>query len=194
MQIYLIRHPRPRAVIGLCYGRLDVAVDSKDLANTAIAVRQQIPVQVMRRAPIYTSPLSRCADLARALSAPRDPISVSDLTEMDFGSWEGQSWDTVPRDQLDKWAEDIWCYRPGGGESAQAVADRWHRWVATLLRSESDPVIAVTHAGIIRVVLAQSQRLADADVAQAAVDFGSVHYLHIPDTSPPRIPQSGSIA
>jgi alpha-ribazole phosphatase len=193
MQIYLIRHPRPRAALGLCYGRLDVAVDAKDLANTAIALHRQIPAQVIRHAPIYTSPLSRCADLARELAAPREPIFAPDLTEMDFGSWEGRSWDTVPRDQLDKWAEDIWCYRPGGGESAQAVADRWHRWVASLPPRERDPVIAVTHAGIIRIVLAQRQQLIGADVAQAAVDFGSVHYLYVPDVSPP-VQQSGGIA
>ncbi len=194
MQIYLIRHPRPRAAIGLCYGRLDVTVGSKDLANTVSALRQQIPAQVIRHAPIYTSPLSRCADLARQLSAPREPISAPDLMEMDFGSWEGQSWDTVPRDQLDKWAEDIWRYRPGGGESVQAVADRWHRWRASLLRRERDPVIAVTHAGIIRVVLAQSQQLASANVAQTAIDFGSVHSLYIPDAPSPPVQQSGDTA
>ena len=191
MQIYLIRHPQPRDATGLCYGRLDVAVDRQALANTAGAVRRQIPVQVMRRAPIYTSPLSRCADLARELSRPREPISAPDLMEMDFGAWEGQPWDTVPRDDLDQWAEDVWCYRPGGGESAQAVAERWHRWVAGLQECKRDPVIAVTHAGIIRVALAQNQRPAGTYVARTAVEFGSVHCFCISDTSSKPVQQSG---
>jgi len=192
MQIYLIRHPQPRDAAGLCYGRLDLAVGRTALVDTASAVRRQIPVPIMRHAPIYTSPLSRCADLARELSRPREPILAPDLTEMDFGAWEGQSWDTVPRDELDKWAEDVWRYRPGGGESAQAVADRWRRWVSGLQRCERNPVIVVTHAGIIRVALAQNQRRAGTDVAHPAVEFGSVHCFCISDTSSMPVQQSGA--
>jgi alpha-ribazole phosphatase len=148
-------------------------------------VRQQIPTAVLQRSPIYTSPLSRCAALAQALANPRTAIVAHELVEMDFGAWEGQSWDTVPRHELDRWAQDLWCFRPGGGENARAVAERWKRWVACLQRSGIDCAIGVTHAGIIRVALAQTDRMARADLVQISVEFGSVHCFEIPDLSVP---------
>ena len=39
------------------------------------------------------------------------------LAELDFGHWEMQSWDGIPRAEVDAWAADVAHYRPGGGES-----------------------------------------------------------------------------
>jgi alpha-ribazole phosphatase len=181
MQIYLIRHPKPLAVLGTCYGRLDAAVDADETCAAAIAVRQRLPASVLRNAPIYTSPLSRCATLARALAAPGVPIVDHDLIEMDFGSWEGRSWDTVPREQLDSWAQDLWGYRPGGGENAQAVAGRWDRFLSRLRSMNRETVVAITHAGVIRVALAQAGRRDLGELTEAPVEYGAVHALALSD-------------
>ena len=183
MQIYLIRHPKPLDVLGACYGRQDVAVGADETRAAAIVVRQQLPASVLQNAPIYTSPLSRCATLARALAAPGVPLVDHDLIEMDFGSWEGRSWDTVPREQLDGWAEDLWGYRPGGGENAQAVAGRWNRFLSRLHGMDRETVVAVTHAGIIRVALAQAGRRDLGELAEAPVEYGAVHALALSDCS-----------
>ena len=183
MQIYLIRHPKPLAVLGTCYGRLDVAAGSDETCSAAIALRQRLPASVLQNAPIYTSPLSRCATLARALAAPGVPIVDHDLIEMDFGSWEGRSWDTVPREQLDGWAQDLWGYRPGGGENAQAVAARWNRFLSRLRRTNGETAVAITHAGVIRVALALAGRRDLGELAGAPVDYGAVHALALSDCS-----------
>jgi alpha-ribazole phosphatase len=177
MQIYLIRHPKPVDVLGACYGRRDVAVGAEDTGAAALAVRQQLPASVLQNASIYTSPLSRCATLARDLAAPGVPIVDHDLIEMDFGSWEGRSWDAVPRGQLDAWSRDLWGYRPGGGENAQAVAERWNRFLIRLRRMNRENVVAVTHAGVIRVALAQVGRRDLGELAEAPVEYGAVHAL-----------------
>ncbi|HME40243.1 MAG TPA: histidine phosphatase family protein [Steroidobacteraceae bacterium] len=181
MQIYLVRHPQPANVIGFCYGRQDVAVDAGSVARAAAEVRARIPVQVLQRARIFSSPLSRCVLLARELAVPREPVIAEELSEMSFGSWEGQAWDSVPRDQLDAWARDVWQYRPGGAESAALVAERWQRWAARVGRCGAEPVVAVTHAGVIRVALALARAgtSADAGSLQAPVAFGSVHCVDV---------------
>ena len=60
MHIYLIRHPPPIDVDGLCYGRLDVAVGEQDIADTAESVFAPIPRQTPR-ARAYTAARPRDA-------------------------------------------------------------------------------------------------------------------------------------
>jgi alpha-ribazole phosphatase len=183
MQLYLVRHPEPSGSAGLCYGRTDVSVEPAALAAAAAAVRVHIPAAVLRRAAIYTSPASRCLLLARELAAPREPRIAGDLLEMHFGGWEGVSWDEVPRSELDAWTEDVWSYRAGGGESTAMVAARWRRWSA-MLTGHAGPIVAVTHAGLIRVALAGAA-LAGTDrsslgrLFEPAVPFASVHRIAV---------------
>jgi len=179
MQLYLIRHPRPRAAHGICYGRLDVAVDATAAAAAESRVRECIPAAVLRGAAIYTSPLSRCAGLARALAGPREVLVADDLIEMDFGAWEGRAWESVAEAELDAWARDIWDYRPGGGESARSVAIRWQRWLGHLHEVRSGDTIAITHAGVIRVALERAGRLSASDFPRVPIEFSSVHRLTI---------------
>jgi alpha-ribazole phosphatase len=175
MKLYLIRHPMPKDAEGLCYGRLDVAVDPALLAATLAKVRKFIPAAVLQRAPIFTSPLSRCAQFANAIAEPRTAEVAEELIELDFGSWEGKPWNEVSREELDNWSRDLWMYRPGGGENTKTLADRWQRWHDRVSLSDHDAVIAVTHAGVIRVALARAGRLALDDMVRSSMEFGSVH-------------------
>jgi alpha-ribazole phosphatase len=179
MQLDLIRHPRPIDAQGLCYGRHDIPVDAESVAHAAAGVRGLIPEQALKAARIYSSPASRCVLLARALAAPREPRLAEELWEMSFGSWEGQPWDGLPRDELDAWARDVWRYRPGGAESVAMVAARWERWARRVRLSGEDSAIAVTHAGVIRVALVAAGVLDAAACLQAPVEFGSVHRVDL---------------
>ena len=179
MHIYLIRHPPPVGTDGLCYGRLEVAVTPQAIDAAADAVSAQIPGETLDDARVYCSPSSRCVELARRLASPLEPTPAEDLMEMNFGRWQGLAWDAVPREEIDAWAKDVWRYRPGGGESAEMVAARWQRWLSQLPRNSGGNVVAVTHAGVIRVALASSGRLDAVSALEAAVPFGSVHHLSI---------------
>ena len=125
MHIYLIRHPPPIDVDGLCYGRLEVAVDQKDIARTAESIFDRIPRQILASARIYCSPASRCMGLARHIASPREPTAAADLIEMSFGQWQGIRWNAIAPPEIDAWAKDLWGYRPGGGESAEMAATSW---------------------------------------------------------------------
>jgi alpha-ribazole phosphatase len=177
MLVYLIRHPQPFEARGLCYGRKDLAVERSAVAAAAAAVRSRIPAAVLREATIFSSPASRCLELARELADPRAPVVCDDLVELSFGAWEGKSWEAVPRDELDAWAADVWEYRPGGGESAAMAAGRWRRWSQAVRHRATDAMLAVTHAGLIRVALACAGELSGPAFAGLHIPFGSVHRI-----------------
>jgi len=177
MKLYLVRHPKPANADGMCYGRLDVGVDPAVSARTLLEVRERIPADVLDRARIVTSPLSRCANFANALAAPGTAELAPELMEMDFGSWEGRYWRDVPREELDRWSRGLWTYRPGGGENAESLASRWRRWRGRSHETETEAVIAVTHAGVIRVALALSGRRRLDEMEHATIEFGSVHCI-----------------
>jgi alpha-ribazole phosphatase len=176
MLIYLVRHARPLGVEGICYGRRDVTVRAKDTDHAARSLSSQIPEEVLRTAPIFSSPLARCAALARELAGGR-PVAVTPaLLELDFGSWQGRRWNDIPREELDAWAADLWRYAPGGGESVEAAAQRWRSWVDSLLGQSLNAVIAITHAGLIRVAHAVRSP-SDPTLLTMAVAYGSAHRL-----------------
>jgi alpha-ribazole phosphatase len=179
MQIYLVRHPQPSNIDGLCYGRLDVAVDPQAFIDAADSVFTHLPRQTLASAHVYSSPSSRCLALARHLAAPREPTPAEDLVEINFGHWEGAAWDDIPRDQMDAWTADVWGYQPGGGESASMVENRWLRWLDHARRMRIDTIVAVTHAGVIRVALAGATRPRSSSALQAQIPFGSVHCLNL---------------
>lgn len=148
MRLHLIRHPRPLIAAGLCYGRLDIAAENPPAL--AAALQAELPPGL----PLWTSPLRRCRDLA-ALLHPAPRIDAR-LAEMDFGAWEGRPWDAIPRPELDAWAADVAGYAPPGGESPRALLARALAFVQSLAVDEA---VVVTHAGVIRTLLAHSRKL-----------------------------------
>jgi alpha-ribazole phosphatase len=176
MLIYLVRHGRPHGVEGICYGQRDVTVLANETDRAARSLRSQIPEDVLRAAAVYSSPLERCTVLAREIAAGR-PVAVTPaLLELDFGSWQGRRWSDIPREELDAWAADLWHYSPGSGESAASAARRWRTWVDSLLDQSLDTVIAVTHAGLIRVAHAV-ESASDPTLLTMDVAYGSAHRL-----------------
>lgn len=158
MRLYLIRHPRPLIAAGVCYGQLDIAAENPALA--AATLRPQVPAGL----PLWTSPLRRCHDLARALAAEAggtagEGVSLRldpRLAEINFGLWEGRPWDAIPRGEIDAWAADVGGYAPPGGESPRQLQARVLEFFNAL--PDRDTVV-VTHAGVIRSLLAADQGL-----------------------------------
>jgi alpha-ribazole phosphatase len=178
MVIYLIRHARPEGHEGLCYGRRDIPASVAATQEVVESLRRQIPPDIFRDAPIYSSPLERCTVLARAMARDR-PVTLSPaLLELDFGSWEGCEWESIPRRELDCWNADLWRYAPGQGESAERVARRWECWVRGLPEATEPAVIAVSHAGVIRVAHAVRSS-GDLSCLSMEVDYGAVYPLDV---------------
>jgi len=162
MRLHLIRHLAPDIAKGICYGRSDLAVPPDVLVHALPALRAQLPAGL----PVISSPLQRCASLARALgAAPRfDPR----LVELDFGDWELRAWDDIGG--VDAWAADVVHYRPGGGESVAAMAQRISDFYDALMRENLPAAIVVCHAGAMRLLAARQRGLAPESMAREAAE------------------------
>lgn len=160
MRLYLVRHLPPLVEAGVCYGRTDLATDAAAQALALPALRAALP-----KAPIYSSPLQRCAVLAEALG---NPVFDARLAELDFGAWEMQRWDDIARSEIDAWAADVAMYRPGGGESVADMAGRVAGFYADLRATSVPDAIVVCHAGTIRLCMAQHSGLGVEQMATAA--------------------------
>lgn len=144
MRTFLIRHPKPAIAEGVCYGRSDIGL-AESAIERANALRPLLPTD----APLYTSPLRRCLELAQALHTV--PLVDSRLMEMRFGAWEMRRWDDIPRHEIDAWAADPLDFAPPGGESPNELRAR----VATLLRELSDTAVLVAHGGVLRACMSE---------------------------------------
>lgn len=156
MDIVLIRHPAPAIAGGMCYGQLDVPV-AQPCAPAENTIRSML-LQLVDQGKLaasptrwFSSPAQRCMWLAERLTE-QAVQSVDALRELNFGRWEGMSWDAVPRAELDAWAVDLMGYCGHGGESAFAMRERLNAWRVSLSqRPTAHAAIAlVTHAGVIR--------------------------------------------
>jgi len=163
LTLYLVRHPEPEIAPGICYGRLDVP--AKNVMVAVEGLRTELPPDL----PVWTSPLRRCTVLAEMLHPA--PIIDERLIEMDFGVWEGRSWDTISRLEIDAWATDVAGYAPPGGESPLGVQRRVISFVSTLT---VDRAIVVTHAGVIRTLLAAQYGLPSARWCELIFPYASV--------------------
>jgi alpha-ribazole phosphatase len=107
---------------------------------------------------VYSSDLRRASATARAIAAVREIPQVvrPALREIDFGQWEGLSWEQI--EQMDpayarKWMGRYPHLAAPSGESFQAFEARVLEEVKFLLDSNGGPIAVVTHGGVLRVVL-----------------------------------------
>jgi probable phosphoglycerate mutase len=70
--------------------------------------------------------------------------------ERDYGTWTGQRL----ADLDDALAREGWDHRPPGGESPADVLARVRAWLDELAGSGLETWLAVTHRGVIRVLIA----------------------------------------
>jgi alpha-ribazole phosphatase len=172
MRITLIRHPAPLIPQGICYGRLDVAVDPS--AGEQMVSRLVADPRLRGAGRVWTSPALRCRGLADVIALFQAvPLSVDHrLWEVDFGAWEGRPWEAIPRADLDRWAASVLTFAPPGGESGAELIARIRDFHGELRRDQQDCVV-VSHGGPLKVLeaLLLSKPI---DLLAAAPAIGSV--------------------
>ncbi|WP_027244751.1 histidine phosphatase family protein [Leisingera daeponensis] len=135
---------------GRIQGRSDIPLDAQareDLDGYALPAPWDA-------AELWSSPLVRAAETAE-LVAGRPPRTTPELTEMNWGGWEGLHGVDLKADpasgfrDIEDWG---WHYRPPGGESPAEVWDRIAPWLHGLTRD----AVAVCHIGIMRMILARA--------------------------------------
>ncbi|KMZ11108.1 Alpha-ribazole-5'-phosphate phosphatase, partial [Candidatus Burkholderia humilis] len=178
MDLVLIRHPEVAIEAGVCYGQTDVPL-RRDVVESAREIEARMRVLGVPRCieGWHTSPLMRCASLARAVSVDNVPVHFDTrLAELNFGAWEGRSWDDIDRAAIDAWAADIEHARPHGGESLAQFAQRVLTWFDEKTRGET-PVHVIAHAGVMRVLAAHLLNVERANALQWALDYGGIAWF-----------------
>ena len=147
--VALIRHGRTRAnVDGRFQGQSCWGLDEVGIEQAQWLAKWYGPLD-----RVYTSPLSRAADTAAAISA-NTPKPVDGLMEIHLGVWEGLTWDDV----WEGWSEAARrIYEEGEdlprGENGETWAGATKRMAETLASLEFPPgdvTGVVTHGGVIR--------------------------------------------
>ncbi|MFA5863566.1 MAG: histidine phosphatase family protein [Phycisphaerae bacterium] len=105
---------------------------------------------------IITSPLRRARQTGETLAGVV-PVEVdADLREIDFGKWEGRTFDQIAVSDpqlVDRWANYDSEFAFPGGESTQHFLERVHRVADRMAADPAENVLAVTHGGVIRAII-----------------------------------------
>jgi len=178
-RLALLRHAETAwSAEGRIQGRADISLT--EAARERLRGRALPPE--CRGMRVVTSPLARCVETAAMLGAahaPREPR----LAEMHWGAWEGRRLEDLRRElgaaMLENEARGL-DFRPEGGESPREVLKRISNWLEEL----NEETLAVTHRGVIRVVLAEATGWDMKGKPPAKLDWDAVHLFQVENGRP----------
>jgi broad specificity phosphatase PhoE len=156
-------------------GHADVPLNDAGLAQ---ARELAASLDGERFAAVYTSPLLRAAQTAKILAAQLgvEAREHASLKEVDVGSWSGFTVTEVEArfpEGFARWAD----WRTTGWEDGESYEQLSERVVSGVLeiaaRHPGDRVLAVTHGGPMRAVLASALRLELHEVHGAVGPLGN---------------------
>lgn len=218
--IYLVRHGDVDIKPGTCYGQLDCAVSHSfddDLLKLAEYFKSTLSIQVngaeVIEAPfIISSPLTRCLKLAQGLKEYLEsPQSVAKLQvndafkEIDFGLWEGESWQNIGQVQIEDWNNNLLDFTFPKGESARRfdlrIVNAWNVLLEKLASQQTNQqqnqkktsqlsiqqqipqtIILIGHAGVIRSILCDFLQIPLQHSLSLNIDKMSISCLNIVPT------------
>lgn len=152
-RIAFLRHgPTAWNKDGRLQGMTDVPLSEQ---GRALVATWRVPLQDWRW---VCSPLMRARETATLVGAPPSLAVEPALREMAYGEWEGHTLGelraSAPAQMQAAETRGI-DMAPPGGESPRQVMDRLRPWIAEV-SAHGEDVVAVTHKGVIRVVLAMA--------------------------------------
>lgn len=177
MELILVRHGHAAGQDGRAIGHTDLPLS----AEGADAVRAMLGTGEPPPDRLVSSDLRRASESASILAARWGLPIVRDprLREMHFGEWDGERWETIrARDagRLNGWMERWWERSTPRGEGWRDLTVRVGDWLSEQRRTagHGERIGIVTHAGVIRTLVATALGL-DARMAfQLECDYASV--------------------
>ena len=172
MIITAIRHTSVDVPSGVCYGISDVPL-APTFRSELETIRRNLTGETFDA--VFSSPLSRCTKLAAEIS-PEGPIRIdARLTELDFGDWEMQSWDTIFESPEGKvWFADYAHSACPGGESFTDLIKRGKTFLDDLKRTNFRNVVVFTHAGMIRALMCLLQHKTPEEAFNTSLKYGQI--------------------
>lgn len=154
-ELYLLRH-------GQCEqeGIMRGHVDAKLTPHGLVQMEQSFKALNIIPNYVWCSPLSRCAGFAQSVASQIKVELNADngLKEMNFGDWDGGKIEELYKDYpeaLDTFWRNPWSQTPPNGESMVKFEARVDEaWKRILAECQGKRVLVVTHAGVMRHLLA----------------------------------------
>lgn len=108
---------------------------------------------------VFTSPLKRCTETCRILYPELNPLSIANLSECNFGEWEGKTAEELKNDpDFEKWLAGDNSVKPPRGESnadfTRRICRMFESIVEGLMKTGTTESVIVTHGGVIMTLLA----------------------------------------
>ena len=149
--LILVRHGETSANLdGVWHGATDSPLTARG-ERQAARVAAHLGAAYTDAAAIYTSDLQRARRTAEAIGETLDRETVTErgLREYDLGSWEGKTYADL------QGTHDLWHhmktdphFAPHGGESPQAVTQRFTGALASIAANHAgERVVVVAHGG-----------------------------------------------
>jgi broad specificity phosphatase PhoE len=172
-RLWLIRHGEPLA-------GLDAGLSEKGRAQMA-RVAEDLKAEPV--AAIYTSPQPRALESARILAGVQSiPFEVvADLHEIDFGDFEGLTYDEIAArypDLYRQWMETPTEVRFPNGETFSEMRVRVLRAFDAIRRERAgQTAVIVSHGGVNRILIAWALEMPDHCLFRLAQNYGAVNLL-----------------
>ncbi|MFZ7133952.1 MAG: histidine phosphatase family protein [Eubacteriales bacterium] len=154
MNLYLIRHGNTQwNTLNKIQGSQDIPLNQKgiDEAKGLKVKIENLPIEI-----VFSSPLQRAVQTGKIINSARLPFYiVEDLKELDFGEWEGLSWQEVMNQYpLYLNQHTIKGYaNPPGGETYNQASVRIMNMTHFILRQPYYHIALITHRAVIRFML-----------------------------------------
>jgi alpha-ribazole phosphatase len=108
----------------------------------------------------FCSDLQRCVGTVERLFPTTRPHLLKELREMNFGKWEGKTYDDLKENNLyQQWLTDPYSQCPPDGESLHEFTTRvdsgWEKITDGVLKLNLENCAVVTHGGVIRYLLSR---------------------------------------
>ncbi len=172
MELYLIRHTTPDIKKGTCYGQADIGT-TETFYEEARDIAPHLPPNITT---VYSSPLTRCRQLAEHLFPQKEIVFDHRLKEISCGEWELRLWDEIEPPHLQQWMNDRINVCMPGGESYAQLYSRVVHFFDSL--PQQGHIALVSHGGVIRSLLSYINQVSIKDSFDVfSIRYGCVVHL-----------------
>lgn len=108
----------------------------------------------------FSSDLGRCIQTANLLFPNEEYLLLKELREMDFGKWQGKTYEELKEDTCYRqWIDDPIHHCPPNGETFPQFSERvlsgWSRVTQEIFSMGIQRCAVVTHGGVVKYLLAK---------------------------------------
>lgn len=180
-QLFLVRHAEAVGTWeGQLIGRSDPPLSPSGRRQAERIARRMAGLSIGR---VFSSPQRRALATARRIACVHrlSVVVRPELTELDFGEWEGRSWRTfAPRERRlhRAWLADPWSVSPPRGEPLRSLWFRVGRFWRELRPTHREgATVVVGHGGSLRALLCVALELPRDAITRFTVSPGAISCL-----------------